>query len=357
MTRFGAVSERILIVKIAALGDAIMASAMIPAIRQEWPTATIGWVAGRAIAPIVGLFDGVDETITINEADLLRGGRLKALRAMGSAWRAIGRRWDRAIIAHTDKRYSLISKFSGAQQTVRYADALAPRRGHWHGSEYVRLVNALTGRFGDPRPSDANNEIRYTPFRRQSLPLLPAAIGDGPLIVIVPGGARNVLRDDNLRRWPLDSWVDATTELISRGYRVVAVGGNSDREECARVAAVGAVNLCGQTSLTELAALLEHADVVVTHDSGPLHLSLALERPVVALFGPTPPAEFLPVNSNTIVLTRAHELSCAPCYDGKNFADCALNLCLQRVPAFEVVDAVEQLLGASRSSNIVRTSK
>lgn len=350
-------SERILIVKIAALGDAIMASAMIPAIRQEWPTATIGWVAGRAIAPIVGLFEGVDETITINEADLLRGGRLKAIRAMGNAWRTIGRRWDRAIIAHTDRRYSLISKLSGARQTVRYAGALAPRRGQWHGSEYVRLVDALAGRVRETGPTDSLTGIRYTQFRRQSQPLPQAVVGDGPLIVIVPGGARNVLRDDKLRRWPLDSWVDATTELVGRGYRVVAIGGDSDREECARVAAVGAVNLCGQTSLTELAALLEHADVVVTHDSGPLHLSLALERPVVALFGPTPPAEFLPVNSNTIVLTRAHELSCAPCYDGKNFADCALNLCLQRVPAFEVVDAVEQLLDASQVSRAVRISK
>lgn len=350
-------SERILIVKIAALGDAIMASAMIPAIRQEWPTATIGWVAGRAIAPIVGLFEGVDETISINETDLLRGGRLKAIRAMGNAWRAIGRRWDHAIIAHTDKRYSLISKLSGAQHAVRYADALAPRRGHWHGSEYVRLVDALVGRDGEAALPQTNHDIRYAPLRRQSLPLPPSVVGDGPLIVVVPGGARNVLRDDNLRRWPLESWVDATTELVGRGYRVVAVGGHSDREECARVAAVGAVNLCGQTSLTELAALLEHADVVVTHDSGPLHLSLALERPVVALFGPTPPAEFLPVNSNTIVLTRAHELSCAPCYDGKNFADCALNLCLQRVPAFEVVDAVEQLLNAPHLPGTARMSK
>lgn len=334
-TRIGAVSERILIVKIAALGDAIMASTLIPAIRRQWPTATIGWLAGRSIAPIVELFDGVDEVIAVDDRALLREGRLKALSTIAGTWRAVGRRWDRAIVAHTDHRYALLSAASGARTTLRYANQFAPRKGRWHGSEYARLA------LGDPSAEVA--DAHYTALKTERLPAPPDVSGNGPIVVMVPGGARNVLRDDHLRRWPIEAWVATAAELVTRGYRVVAAGAKADHVECARVEQAGALNLCGHTNLLQLAALLNRADVVVTHDSGPLHLSVALDRPVVALFGPTSPAEFLPSPSRTIVLTRAHDLPCAPCYDGRNFADCALNLCLTRIPVTEVVQAVAQL--------------
>ncbi|MBC8086040.1 MAG: glycosyltransferase family 9 protein [Phycisphaerae bacterium] len=322
--------------KIAALGDAIMASTLIPAIRRQWPTATIGWLAGQSIAPIVQLFDGVDEVIVLDDQALLRKGRLKALSTIAGTWRALGRRWDRAIVAHTDRRYALLSAACGAHTSVRYADEFAPRKGRWHGSEYARLA------LGNPSAEVA--DAHYTALKTDRLPAPPILPGDGPVVVMVPGGARNVLRDDHLRRWPVDAWVAAAAELVTRGYRVVAAGAPSDHEECARVELAGALNLCGRTNLLQLAALLHRADVVVTHDSGPLHLSLALERPVVALFGPTSPLQFLPPHSRTTVLTRAHELPCAPCYDGRNFADCALNLCLTRVPVSEVVQAVTQFI-------------
>jgi len=342
-TRIGAVSERILIVKIAALGDAIMASTLIPAIRREWPAATIGWLAGRSIAPIVKLFEGVDEVITVDEQALLRGGRLNALRTMVGTWRLVGRRWDRAIVAHTDRRYALLSAASGARTTRRYANAFAPRKGRWHGAEYARLIGG---------PSTAIEAIaHYSSLKTNLLPAPPSVTGSGPLVVLMPGGARNVLRDDHLRRWPIESWTAATTELVRRGYRVVAAGAPNDHPECSRVEQAGAMNLCGRADLLQLAALLNSADVVVTHDSGPLHLSLMLDRPVVALFGPTAPTDRIPVNSRAIVLTRAHDLPCAPCYDGRNFAECARNLCLSRIPAMEVVESVTQLIDRAASAH------
>ncbi|MEP6835809.1 MAG: glycosyltransferase family 9 protein [Gemmatimonas sp.] len=332
-------SERILVVKIAALGDAVMASTIVPAIRRRWPNATIGWVAGRGIAPLVRLVDGIDEVIEVDDRALLGGNRVSAITAMLRAWKSIGIRWDRAIIAHTDARYAWLARFSGARTVTRFAGENARRKGHWYGTEYRRLVEgnelALNG------VSEADT---LPPFKLSLLPAAPVVSGSGPLVLVAPGGARNLLRDDHLRRWPISNWVATVRKLIALGYRVAAIGGKGDVEECAQVAAVGAVNLCDRTSLPELLALLQSAQLVITHDSGPLHLAIGLRRPVIALFGPTSPLEFVPDGANVTVITRAQEMSCAPCYDGACFAPCAANQCLARVPNGDVVRAAQAIL-------------
>ena len=326
-------TTRVLIVKLAALGDAIMASTLVPAIRTRWPLAHVTWVAGRRIAPVVRLLDGIDSVIEVHETALLNGNTMQAGAALISAWRRIGRNYDVALIAHTDKRYAWLSRLSGASTTHRFADQLGPRDGKWHGSEYLRLLG-----------NDAASAAEFATFRVSALPPAPHVPGSGPLVVVVPGGARNVLRDDALRRWPIASWTATVGELIASGYRVASVGDVSDAPEGALCAQAGATDFTGRTTLLELAGILNAADVVITHDSGALHLAQLLGRPVVALFGPTVPNERIPHFARTTVVTRAMGLACAPCYDGHSYADCALNICLTRAPVAAVIDAVRAFI-------------
>lgn len=317
-----------------------MASTVVPAIRRRWPNAHVGWAAGRSIAPLVRLMSGIDEVIEIDDASLLGGHHLPAAQAMFRAWWDIGRHWDHAIVAHTDRRYAWLTQCSGARAVVRFSDALARQPGSWYGQQYQRLVE------GDdsPEPRAVLAAIDLT-----RLPVPPVIAGAGPLVVVAPGGARNLLRDDHLRRWPITNWVETVRELAALGARVVAVGGRGDVAECQRCADAGATNFAQRTTLPELMALLNAADLVITHDSGPLHLALALGRPVVALFGPTSPREFVPSNANVTVLTRAEEMPCAPCYDGRNFAACSLNECLTRLLHHEVVHTAAVLLFGTRA--------
>jgi heptosyltransferase-2 len=335
------VTTRVLIVKLAALGDAIMASTLVPAIRAEWPDAEITWAAGTGILPIVSALDGIDRIIPIDDRALLSGKKGRAGLAMLRAWRSIGRRYDVALVAHTDARYGLLARFSGAKHVRRFADERGPRSGRWHGSEYLRLISDRAAENAAPS---------FPRLRDQVLPPAPHVAGSGSLVVIAPGGGRNILRDDPLRRWPVESWVTAVRTMVRNGHRVVCVGGRDDHMEAAACASAGAVDLTGQTSMLELLALIESASVVVTHDSGPLHLAILARRPTVALFGPTSPAERIPEWANVSVLSRAAELACAPCYDGYGYAECALNLCLSRVRAADVVRAVEDHLRREQSS-------
>lgn len=326
------VTERVLIVKLAALGDVIMASTLVPAIRARQPHAEITWTVGEGVAPLVRLFNGVNRVVEVNENALFKQGKLSAVRTIARAWRAIGRGYDLALIAHTDARYATLGWADGAKLTRRFADGRAPRRDCWHGAEYLRLLDiGIT----DTPPS-------YASLQTERLPAPPSVAGQGSLVVIAPGGGRNVLRDDPLRRWPIAEWTTVVRDLVERGHRVAAVGSASDHVEGAACREAGAIDFTGRTSLLELTALINVADAVVTHDSGTLHLALLLNRPTVALFGPTVPRERIPAGAPAVVLSRAAGLPCAPCYDGVHYAECALNICLTRLAAHEVTRAVEK---------------
>lgn len=328
------VTERVLIVKLAALGDVIMASTLVPAIRAREPRAEITWVVGEGVAPLVRLFNGVNRVVAVNENALFKRGKISAVRTIAGAWRAIGRGYDLALIAHTDARYSTLGWANGAKLTRRFAGDRAPRREHWHGAEYLRLLDIEA----------TNTPPPYAALNAAQLPAAPSTPGHGALVVVAPGGGRNVLRDDPLRRWPLAEWTAVVRALVARGFCVAAVGSEADKIEGAACAEAGAIDFTGRTSLLELTALINAANAVVTHDSGTLHLALLLNRPTVALFGPTVPQERIPVGAPAVVLSKAAGLPCAPCYDGVRYADCALNLCLTRLTAHEVIQAVESQL-------------
>lgn len=333
-------ADRILLVKLAALGDAVMASTLVPAIRERWPDAELGWVAGRSIAPLVRCLRGVDRVIEVDDGALLGGSRFAAGRAMLAAWRDIGRGWDLALVAHTDARYGLLVRTSGATDVRRFAAERGPRAGQWYGEEYLRLLQDVP----EPGWSAPPGVPPLAALELTALPVAQKISGSGALVMVAPGGGRNLLRDDHLRRWPIESWETLVATLVAHGHRVLAVGSAADSEEGARCAKAGAFDLTGSTSLPELAALLRGADAVVTHDSGTLHLAILLDRPTVALFGPTRPEEFIPRGARVTVLSSAAGLPCAPCYNGREYAPCALNRCLGGVSALDVVAAVERIL-------------
>src|SRR5579862_887083 len=329
-------TTRILLVKLAALGDAVMASAIVPAARARWRDAELTWVAGRAVAPLARLLDGVDRIIELDERRLLRGGMVTRFAELARAWRTIGGAYDVALVSHGDARYEALTWFCGAGDVRRAVMGAGRTRGRWHGDGYAWLVEG-TAAWGPRAPG-----ARYADLKPGALPAPPAVDGAGPLVVVAPGGARNVLRDDALRRWPLGHWSELVRALRAGGSRVVAVGGAEDAAEGAAAAAAGATDLTGRTTVASLLSLLAAAACVVTHDSGVMHLALLVRAPVVALFGPTRPEERIPGGARATVVSAAQRLACAPCYDGFGYAPCARNAYVADVD-------VEQVAAATRA--------
>jgi len=127
----------------------------------------------------------------------------------------------------------------------------------------------------------------------------------------------NVGASSVLKQWPVDHWVDLGTKLIKAGMNVVFVGDKRDAEivgsilpqmpDSARI-----VDASGKTTLRQLAAVLQACDLLVTGDTGPMHLAVAVGTPTVALFGSTNPIRTGPYGARNIVLDM--HLDCSPCY-------------------------------------------
>jgi lipopolysaccharide heptosyltransferase II len=129
---------------------------------------------------------------------------------------------------------------------------------------------------------------------------------DGPLIGLFPGG------NAPSRRWSPESFATLARRLVARGARVVVFGGPAERALTAQVASTHAIDLGGQTDLPLLAAGLAACDLVVSNDSGPLHMAAAVGTPTISCWGAGDPRITGPLGPHQRVVRHA-ELPCVPC--------------------------------------------
>jgi heptosyltransferase-2 len=207
--------------------------------------------------------------------------------------------------------------------------------GRHHTDEYFRV---LTG-------GDYSNVPQHLgPIPAEDLPPSPLPMQPGkPRVVLVAAGARNLVREDALRRWPLENYVELARLLLARGCDVVLCGAPSDAWASPAFADTGVTDLTGRLSLLESLALLDSAALTITHDTGPLHLAGITRCAVLSLFGPTDPHGRQPQRANCVAIWGGEEFACRPCYDGRDYAPCTHNGCIREITpalAFAQADAL-----------------
>lgn len=134
---------------------------------------------------------------------------------------------------------------------------------------------------------------------------------------------------------------------------VVLAGGSDDRWASEAFLGMGVADQIGRLTIVETMALMEESDVVVTHDTGPLHLAGLTSVSIVALFGPTDPRGRLPQRAGTVAVWGGEGFACRPCYDGRNYADCRSNLCVQQITPEMIVEEVKALLEQRRAGQLL----
>ena len=329
---------RLLIVRVGAIGDVVMALAAVEAARSLQPDTRVTWLCGELVRPLLEQVGTVDEIVSLDDRALLKGTARERTREIGKAWRALaGRRFDLVVTMHADPRYRVLTAgVRGAtRRSLRSSGGRpAPIPGRYEGDEYARLVHGIDG---PDAPPARLPRVSFPPVDE----LLPP---DGPTVMIAPGGAKNVLRDDGLRRWPLESYARVAADLTDRGLRVVVSGGPGDDWVRPAFSELPVVDLVGRTDLVQLAGAIQACDLLITHDSGPMHLGFLARTPTIALFGPTRPTERLPHDVKARALWGGAHLACRPCYDGREYAPCPNNVCIQSIrPADVVAEAVNVL--------------
>jgi heptosyltransferase-2 len=329
---------RHLIVKLGAIGDVVR---VLPAVKvfKERAGGEVHWICGRAVVPLLRRFPFIDHLIEVNDRALLSPSPLARLGEVVRVWGMLaGRRYDTCAVLYYDWRYRLLvlpvrkKHFMALSRSDR-ARRLLP--GRYQGDEFARILLGEDGL----RPD------RVIPVRPSSrLLATPLAKGIRKRVALVPGGARNLLRDSPQRRWPISYYVEVAGALVARSYEVVLAGGPDDEWASQAFAGLAVKDFIGRLDLVESIELFDTCDLVISHDAGPLHMATLSSAAILALFGPTQPGEMLPSHPGLRVLWGGERLACRPCYDGREFAACADNRCMKEISPSLVLAAAEQML-------------
>src|SRR5689334_2892526 len=151
------VPRSVLLVKLAAIGDVVMALPMVTALRAQDADTKITWLCGRSAAPLVERVEGIDECVVVDDVAILSGNRAQKTQAVMAGWSSLrGRRFDLVITAHSDPRYRVLGARVRARQRRWLGEhgerpRLVP--GRYYGDEYVRLVTEI----------DDKSAIRFAP--------------------------------------------------------------------------------------------------------------------------------------------------------------------------------------------------
>jgi lipopolysaccharide heptosyltransferase I len=365
--------ERILLIKPSAVGDVIHALPVLARLRARYPAARIDWLLTPANADLVGRHPALSNVLLFARQEWSRPWRGWA--AAAGLWRLVSAirrvRYDLVVDLHGQFRSALFALASGApvrvgfdrpRRAVRRASRPLPTAAYRHGWTGAREGAWVVYTHAIPIPTlDAHAVDRYLWLSRLlgldegpvefHVPAPPAAeahaaallerygLAGRPLAVLVPGTTWQT------KQWHAGGFAEVAGHLLRAGRAVALAGSARERGLCQAVAdaAPGTCNLGGQTTLSQLAALLRRAAVCVTNDSGAMHLTAALGRPVVSVFGPTDPVWVGPYGRPEAVV-RA-DVPCAPCYLRKLRQCPHEHACMRDVTAAMVIDRVEAALG------------
>ncbi|MCS6801492.1 MAG: glycosyltransferase family 9 protein [Chloroflexota bacterium] len=345
--------RRLLVIRLDLLGDVVLSLPAVRALRAAYPEAEIAMLVRPAAADIARRCPAVDRVLTFDPDRLRPSGAPfspSSWTALFAALRLVRQSRFDLVVGLFGVWASLFAVASGAplrvgyrREGVPFAYTLAvPGRRYRpvrHEQAYcLRLASVAGGMLLPGRDIVAAPEDRAAADR-----LLRAAGWDGrPLVVINAGAAAG-----DAKRWTASGWRELIQWLQGRGAAVALVGASADRPLAEQIGAGLSpmpMLLAGRTTVAELIGVLDRAALVVSGDSGPLHLAAALGVPVVAIHGPSDPRISGPRSERAAVVRL--NLPCSPCYDATYPAECPLghHRCMRDLTSIRVVGAVEPFL-------------
>jgi lipopolysaccharide heptosyltransferase II len=349
----------ILVIRIDLLGDVLFSTTAAEGLRRAYPDAHIAMLTLPYTAPLAALYPFIDEVISVDT------NQIRTVPTLINPFTWIGywgvyrklrsRRFD-LCLSLSGPMASLWAFLSGAPQTVGYANEAYPRLltdpitgGRYnervHEVEYVRRLAMHAGASDVPRTLDVRVPVQAQ--RTIAARLERVGIESHERLVVVHAGSVN----GSAKRWPTGSWARFATEVSeAASVRIVLAGAKSDEGIAREVQAASGSHIAsvvGDTTIEELIALLSRADLVATSDSGPLHLAVALGRPIVAPYGPTDPYVHGPYNPVHAAIVHRKDLACSPCYSMTSSAECPLGdpICMRLVSVRQMVESALAILG------------
>jgi ADP-heptose:LPS heptosyltransferase len=311
--------RRLLLLRLERIGDLLMALPAIRDVRSLAPSAEIDLVVGGWNASLAQAIPSVTRVITLDARWLARdagGQSLPALIKEARRWRS--QHYDLAINFEPDVRSNLLLALSGAAWTVGWAGGgggpvLDVSVDFDPFSHTITNARRLVRTAFDRAPADSARPLLTIPepaLRAATDRLGTGGPRSGPRVGMHVSGGRAI------KQWDLDRFAEVAARLIDeRHATLVLTGSRSDRPMVDHVKRAltprPIIDASGDIDLLELAAMLQHLDLLVTGDTGPLHLAYTVGTPVVAVFGPSAPQRYGPMGPADRIVRV--DLPCSPC--------------------------------------------
>lgn len=332
----------ILIVKLGAIGDVVMALPMIEAARAKYPECEITWLCGKTVEPILKRINGIDNLVTIDDTKLFTGSIAeKIIEIVKCRKTFFNKKYNLIITPYRDRRYKLLTLFIKNERRLNFEgkdrlNSIIP--GRYHANEYAKLILGL-------EDSEMQNAV-FPKLNLEADLTIENIFNDlsAKYIALAPGGAKNLLNEDSLRNWHIDNYKKLAERLIKDNLKVIILGAKSDLWVNKYLGDLDVINLVSKTSMPQLLNVLKRINLLISHDTGILHLGKLFNTVSIGLFGPVNPIERTAENETIKVIWKGNKLPCSPCYNGKYFADCKNNLCMKYISVDEVYDMSQSLL-------------
>lgn len=354
--------KTIAIAKLLGMGSIIQATPLLHDLRRSFPAAKIVFLTTKSNRALIERLELIDEAIYVDDVDPTTLATTTAA--------AIAR-----LLAYRLDLYFDLEIYSAGASVLSIASGARNRIGFYRGSARFKkgIYTHLTV-FNPRAPIAAiyrqlhlcaggaqGGAPQYGPLIVDSADVqgLQATLAKDTLelearYVVVNANASDLLLE---RRWPIDNYAQLIVELTRRGKQVVLIGAKSEADYVGQLASrlpatarARTVDTSGKLSLAELFALIKGAACVVTNDTGPMHFSIALDRPTVCLFGPVSPDHYGVRKANVEMVY--HPVYCSPCAHEIDTPPCAGdNICMQMISVDEVLEAVQRQLDGKSANH------
>lgn len=333
-------AQRILVIKLRAMGDVVLITASLKALRAQYPQAHVACLIGKISRQILAQCPTIDELITFDEQGRDRG------------WFGVGRagmrlrqhHFDQVIDFQNNRKSHALAYLSGAAARYGYRrkwggllthTVVNPRHDIAAVAHQFQVLNMMGLKYRDDMrlelwPSVKDKEYARALFQERWVAAQQQVVGI------------NLAASD---KWPTKNWSVASMaalcdQLSAMNIRVVLTGMAKDQplaDALMSLTQAQPLSVVGKTDIMQLAAVIAQCACYVTPDSAPMHVAAAMNVPCVVVFGPTDAQRHVPPADHLTVIQK--DLTCAPCY--RRHCRILTHACMQQITPEEVFKAVK----------------
>jgi lipopolysaccharide heptosyltransferase I len=333
-----------LIVRIGSLGDVVHAIPFAAALRDRFPQARIDWMVDPRYVELLDLVPAIDRRIPVDTRWFFRGSdRTRLLRTLGELRRA---RYDIAFDLQGLLKSAVLARAIGARRIVGFtSEHLREPFARFFYSERIdpgSAAHVIDKNLALLSAAGVSDRRVQFPIALPASPLVESVVARAPngFVLINPGAAWPN------KRWPPERFGAVATTLLSQHglpSRVLWGPGEESLAQAVVQHSAGAAEVLPPTTITDIAGVARAARLMISGDTGPLHIAGAVGTPIVALFGPTRPERNGPWASDDIAISRVDRCVCV--YERRCRRDAP---CINDISVDEVVAACARRLGAAR---------